>query len=612
MGANFSPEFLNYNNKGTFVFWAQKVIPLVYDNSLSYYETLCKVVDYLNNVIENVETTEDNLNALKEAYDLLQGYVNTYFDNLDVQEEINNKLDELVAQGYFANFFTNFVTPEQYGAVGDGITDDTVAITAAINTGKAVVFANGATYIVTELPSYWGMRLYGNGCTLKRPNLKVAPYNWTDNQIKWSRFFDMRTSIIGAVVDRVTVFDGITFDGNAFEMWTETDGYKYEQAPFVAFAATRSGIRAQVAFTNCKFVDNFASGVSVSENIDIQMSDCFARDCFKGIITVVGQNCIVNMNNIINKNNYDTFQTINMEINHPDQPSTNEMPTFMNITNAYLEKNVKFGYSYNGSIVNITNATMRDMKGAIIQTGGVLNIKNSRMELTSTNTSTADNVFSIYGSGEINFDGCVVESVSSTQPLTLSSIAQNLSVSFRDTIFANSSPAFACISHSLTNNLSFDGCNFVTTGDVVTTRGSNTNVSLRKLTFSNCIFDTPEYIVNIIGSNENYPGFPVVFDGENMFVNSDCKGLRFYGKQKDAVIYATQFLRTNYGTAITTYSGSANRPALLGARYRYVTADPNTLTSEDIGVFYKGVDYAVLQQPPHTVWRYNGISWIEE
>lgn len=47
-----------YNDSFTplpvFRFWCQKVIPLVYDSSLSMYEVLCKVIDYLNNVIKDV------------------------------------------------------------------------------------------------------------------------------------------------------------------------------------------------------------------------------------------------------------------------------------------------------------------------------------------------------------------------------------------------------------------------------------------------------------------------------------------------------------------------------------------------------------------------------
>lgn len=37
-----------------FKFWCQKVLPLVYDPSLSLYEVMCKVIDYLNNVIKDV------------------------------------------------------------------------------------------------------------------------------------------------------------------------------------------------------------------------------------------------------------------------------------------------------------------------------------------------------------------------------------------------------------------------------------------------------------------------------------------------------------------------------------------------------------------------------
>lgn len=55
-----------------FKFWCQKVLPAVYDDSLSYYELLCKVVDELNKVITKVNETDD------EIYN----YINMRFDNL--------------------------------------------------------------------------------------------------------------------------------------------------------------------------------------------------------------------------------------------------------------------------------------------------------------------------------------------------------------------------------------------------------------------------------------------------------------------------------------------------------------------------------------------------
>lgn len=42
-----------------------KILPLVYDQSLSYYETLCKVVSKLNEVIDYVNTTVTN--EIKQA-----------------------------------------------------------------------------------------------------------------------------------------------------------------------------------------------------------------------------------------------------------------------------------------------------------------------------------------------------------------------------------------------------------------------------------------------------------------------------------------------------------------------------------------------------------------
>ena len=88
------------NNKlEPFKFWAQKVLPLVYDDSVSYYEVLCKVVEYINQTLDNVDTLHTDVTGLHEAYVQLQGYVNTYFDSLDVQAEINNKLDNMVIDG---------------------------------------------------------------------------------------------------------------------------------------------------------------------------------------------------------------------------------------------------------------------------------------------------------------------------------------------------------------------------------------------------------------------------------------------------------------------------------------------------------------------------------
>lgn len=50
-------------------FWSQKVLPLVYDDSLSYYEVLCKFRDKLNELIGFVtDNIEDMVKEVIEKY----------------------------------------------------------------------------------------------------------------------------------------------------------------------------------------------------------------------------------------------------------------------------------------------------------------------------------------------------------------------------------------------------------------------------------------------------------------------------------------------------------------------------------------------------------------
>ena len=53
-------------------FWCQMVLPLVYDDSLSYYETLCKVTNYINKLIESDKEIMEAVNANAEDIEKLK------------------------------------------------------------------------------------------------------------------------------------------------------------------------------------------------------------------------------------------------------------------------------------------------------------------------------------------------------------------------------------------------------------------------------------------------------------------------------------------------------------------------------------------------------------
>ena len=49
-------------------FWCQKVIPLVFDDSLSYYEAICKFMQKLNEVIKALNNNALCIDELQDKY----------------------------------------------------------------------------------------------------------------------------------------------------------------------------------------------------------------------------------------------------------------------------------------------------------------------------------------------------------------------------------------------------------------------------------------------------------------------------------------------------------------------------------------------------------------
>ena len=96
-----------YNNLTHFIFWCQKVLPLVYDDSLSYYEILCKVVDYINKLIDddkwsmsvflsrNIHVKKEGKNSLLIGEDIWQKYKKLLMNGTMDYSEKQVKLSEV-------------------------------------------------------------------------------------------------------------------------------------------------------------------------------------------------------------------------------------------------------------------------------------------------------------------------------------------------------------------------------------------------------------------------------------------------------------------------------------------------------------------------------------
>ena len=146
-------------------------------DDIDEYAILARIQKAVNEIITNNNTLNDNFTELNN-------YVTDYFKNLDVQDEIDNKLQQMAEDGTLANIInqeifgdlnqkvdsntskieenTNNITelttivnnlkvnkwinPLDRGAKGDGITDDYSIIQDCINEGN-VILSSGSYYI---------------------------------------------------------------------------------------------------------------------------------------------------------------------------------------------------------------------------------------------------------------------------------------------------------------------------------------------------------------------------------------------------------------------------------------------------------------------------------
>lgn len=77
-------------------FKCHKILPLVYDESLSYYEVLCKCVASLNEVIESTNQLNDNVADINSRENALADKVNEIAEEINgFETEINGKFDAL-------------------------------------------------------------------------------------------------------------------------------------------------------------------------------------------------------------------------------------------------------------------------------------------------------------------------------------------------------------------------------------------------------------------------------------------------------------------------------------------------------------------------------------
>lgn len=218
-----------------FRYFSQKVLPTVYDDSLSYLELLNKMEKYLNDVIETVNENTDNFNELLAAYNTfvetvnqaLQGYENfltDYFDNLDLQQEVNEAIDEMVTSGVFDEIISPFISAQVPLAVNDWL-DEHPEATTTVEDGSITEakLANTLLAVLAKHDGYYPHLAAGLADSIPSGTIDTSTYITKETGAKVAGMARIEAIYGNTIVedDQFLSVDIEGFESIGFNQWDE-------------------------------------------------------------------------------------------------------------------------------------------------------------------------------------------------------------------------------------------------------------------------------------------------------------------------------------------------------------------------------------------------------
>ena len=192
----------------------------------------------------------------------------------------------------------NIFSVLDYGALGDGTTDDTTAIQSAItacNTagGGTVYFPEGIYIISSALVFYSNMIIQGSDATIK---LKAGSYSALVNMFTTNGFVDGDYSAGIAITENV-IFDGLIIDGNIGNVSTtdscrginayKVQNFKVTNCIIKDLAGTiGNGYGIITWYSDTVYIDNVTinrtdrQNICIWETSDAHISNCNLQDSY--------------------------------------------------------------------------------------------------------------------------------------------------------------------------------------------------------------------------------------------------------------------------------------------------------------------------------------------
>ena len=249
--ANFFPDVPVYPEMGTFMPVYGKFDLTTYIQGASDYEIMAFLVGKYNACLEaygNItKLSTETITACKQ----LQDWINSWFTNLDVQEEINKKLDSMVADGSFGTLlhhtFDTQINQQTTNAVTDWLVKNVTPAGSAVAVDKSLSIEGAAAdskSTGTAINSISTLLFTGNGRVWnKSVSTEVHAFNGTATS-------EFKTDVISNIAAGTGEITGVSYELiKPFTLTKDTDYtvYAYCSAPINGTLRFNEGVDWEVS-----------------------------------------------------------------------------------------------------------------------------------------------------------------------------------------------------------------------------------------------------------------------------------------------------------------------------------------------------------------------------
>ena len=207
----------DYKNLTPFKWFVLENFPFIEADfdALTEWQLFCKLGKEINKIIDSQNVVGTEMEKFSQAFIELQNYVNNYFENLDVQDEINNKLNEMTQDGTLAEIINQDIFNElnnrilyleQNQLIFEEI-EETSIYNKFPNFENTIEYVNNSLIYISKIKNLEKISCVPTNGNPSNPNKNAL--NIIDLS-KHNRNFDF---FINGGLQGIMIFDGIVYEG---------------------------------------------------------------------------------------------------------------------------------------------------------------------------------------------------------------------------------------------------------------------------------------------------------------------------------------------------------------------------------------------------------------